>query len=139
MKKIIITLIVIISIALTAFSQDVITKKSGEDIHSKIIEVNQTEVKYKKFDNAEGPTFTITKTDILMIRYENGTNEVFNQQDSQLTTQDLRMKAKRDAKMNYKGKKSGAGWTAATTLVFTPLLGAIPAAEIGRASCRERV
>ncbi|HOO85189.1 MAG TPA: hypothetical protein PLS94_11520, partial [Prolixibacteraceae bacterium] len=50
-----------------------------------------------------------------------------NQTDSQLDVQDLRMKGKRDAKMNYKGKKSGAGWTAATTILFTPLLGAIPA------------
>jgi hypothetical protein len=38
------------------------------------------------------------------------------------------MKGKRDAEMNYKGKKSGAGWTAATTVLFSPIIGVIPAA-----------
>lgn len=127
MNKIIVTLIAIVSVLHGAFSQDVITKKTGDDIQAKIIEVSQTEVKYKKFDNADGPTFTIAKSDILMVRYENGTNDVFNQADSQIDVQELRMKGKRDAKMNYKGKKTGAGWTAATTIVFTPLVGAIPA------------
>lgn len=127
MKKIIVTFIAIVSLSIAVFSQDVITKKTGDDVQVKIIEVNQNELKYKQFDNADGPTFTIAKSDILMVRYENGTSDVFNQSDSQLDVSDLRMKGKRDAKMNYKGKKTGAGWTAATTIVLTPLVGAIPA------------
>jgi hypothetical protein len=107
MKKIIVTFIAIVSLSIAVFSQDVITKKTGDDVQVKIIEVNQNELKYKQFDNADGPTFTIAKSDILMVRYENGTSDVFNQSDSQLDVSDLRMKGKRDAKMNYKGKKTG--------------------------------
>lgn len=60
------------------FSQDVITKKTGEDINSKVIEIGINEVRYKKFENIEGPTYSMLKSDILMIRYENGTKEIFN-------------------------------------------------------------
>lgn len=133
MTKSIFTLLAFIAISVTAFSQDVITQKTGEDIQAKILEVNQTEIKYKKFDNQNGPMFTLLKSDVLMIRYENGTKDIFNQTEEVKTntnasTEDMRMKGKRDSEMNYTGKKSGAGWTAATTILFSPLIGVIPAA-----------
>ena len=133
MTKSIFTLLAFIAISVTAFSQDVITQKTGEDIQAKILEVNQTEIKYKKFDNQNGPTFTLLKSDVLMIRYENGTKDIFNQTEEvkinpNASTEDMRMKGKRDSEMNYTGKKSGAGWTAATTILFSPLIGVIPAA-----------
>jgi hypothetical protein len=61
------------------FSQDVLTKKSGDDILAKVLEETSTEVKYKKFDNQSGPTFTILKSELLMVRYENGTKDLFNE------------------------------------------------------------
>lgn len=133
MTKSIFTLLAFISISITAFSQDVITQKSWEDIQAKILEINQTDVKYKKFDNQNGPAFTLLKSDILMIRYENGTKDIFNQTEevkaeSKTSNEDMRMKGKKDSEMNYKGKKSGAGWTAATTVLFSPIIGVIPAA-----------
>jgi len=133
MTKSIFTLLAFIAINITAFSQDVITQNTGEDIQAKILEVNQTEIKYKKFDNQTGPTFNVLKSDVLMIRYENGTKDIFNQTkevkaESKTSNEDMRMKGKRDSEMNYKGKKSGAGWTAATTILFSPLIGVIPAA-----------
>ena len=60
------------------FSQDVITKKDGIDINAKITEITINEVKYKKHSNLEGPSYTISKNEILMIRYENGEKEIFN-------------------------------------------------------------
>lgn len=111
----------------SVYSQDVITKKSGEDIQSKVLEVTTSEVKYKKFDNQSGPTFTILKSEILMIRYENGSKDVFNETNSS-TNSDLCMQGQQDSKQNYTGKKSGAGWTCATTILFSPLIGVIPGA-----------
>lgn len=133
MTKSIFTLLAFIAICVTAFSQDVITQKTGEDIQARILEVNLTEIKYKKFDNQNGPTFTLLKSDVLLIRYENGTKDIFNQTqevktNAKASTEDMRMKGKRDSEMNYRGKKSGAGWTAATTILFSPLIGVIPAA-----------
>ena len=64
--------------AYPAFAQDIITKKDGTDIQAKILEVTPGEVKYKKFNNPDGPVFTMLKSEILLVRYENGENEVFN-------------------------------------------------------------
>jgi hypothetical protein len=133
MTKSIFTFMALMAISITGFSQDVITQKSGEDIQAKILEVNQTEIKYKKFDNQNGPTFTLLKSDVLMIRYENGTKDIFTQteevkKNAKTSNEDMRMKGKRDSQMNYTGRKSGAGWTAATTILFSPLIGVIPAA-----------
>lgn len=66
--------------AMCVQAQDVITKRNGEDIQAKIIEVNPTEIKYKAADNPDGPVFVILKDDVLMVRYSNGKNEVFEQQ-----------------------------------------------------------
>ena len=44
---------------------------------AKISEVGTSDVKYKKFDNLTGPTFTTAKTDLFMIKYANGTKDVF--------------------------------------------------------------
>ena len=63
-----------------AYSQDLITTKKGEDIQTKVLEINTTEVKYKKADNLEGPIYTILKSDILIIRYANGTKDIFNEE-----------------------------------------------------------
>lgn len=60
-----------------AFAQDLITKKDGTDIEAKILEVSNTELKYKKLDNMDGPVFTIPTSEVLIVRYSNGTNQVF--------------------------------------------------------------
>ena len=50
------------------FAQDVISKKNGEDVYSKVLEVTQTEIKYKKFENENRPIYTILIKDVLKIR-----------------------------------------------------------------------
>lgn len=65
-----------------ANAQDFITKKNGEDIKAKVLEVTPNEVKYKLYDEPNGVTYTTKKSELLMIRYESGRNEVFNQQSS---------------------------------------------------------
>jgi len=137
MKKIGIVLLLafLLGINLNGFAQDVITKKDGTDISAKILEVTTSEVKYKKFDNLTGPTFSLLKNDILMIRYENGTKDIFGgtstSTSSSVTssnTGELCMQAKKDAVRYYTGKNSGAGWVWATTILFSPIIGVIPAA-----------
>jgi hypothetical protein len=58
-------------------AQDVIVLHDGSTILSKVSEVGVNEVKYKKFANQEGPTYTILKSDILRINYENGDKDKF--------------------------------------------------------------
>lgn len=41
-------------------------------IETKILEVNADEIKYKKFDYLDGPTFIIKKSELAKIEFENG-------------------------------------------------------------------
>ena len=77
MKKLFLSVLLALACVLTALAQDIITTKDGNDIEAKILEVNKTEVKYKKFNNLDGPVFTMAKSDILIVRYENGEKEIF--------------------------------------------------------------
>lgn len=128
MKKIILIAICLSSSFIT-FSQDILTKKNGEDIKVKVIEINQTDIKYKKSDNPSGPTFVISKSEVLMLRYEDGTKDMFNEVSNTNNTNnsDMQSRGKEDAIMNYKGKNSGAGGTAVTVVLTSPLIGLIPA------------
>jgi hypothetical protein len=116
------------------FAQDIIIKVNGEEIKSKILEVNQGEIKYKVFDYQSGPSYTVSKSEIFMIRYENGSKDIFNNAKekkdsivSVMPSEEMRTKAKQDAITYYLGKNSGAAWTMATTIVTSPILGLIPA------------
>jgi len=81
MKKLLNSLVIITLciISISTNAQDLITKKDGTDISAKVLEVTITEIKYKKFENLSGPIFTMLKSDVLMIRYENGTKDIFNE------------------------------------------------------------
>lgn len=72
MKKALVSLIILCTYAMAVYAQDVIVKKDGSTILSKILEVNPNDVKYKKFSNPNGPTYTIIKSEIMSINYENG-------------------------------------------------------------------
>ena len=79
MKRVIIFSLLIFFLATLSFSQDIIKQVNGSVVQSKILEVGQTEVKYKRFDNPDGPTYTILKSDIQNITYQNGTVDLFNE------------------------------------------------------------
>ena len=68
--------------AATVFAQDIITLKNGDDIQALVQEIGTDEVKYKKFDNPNGPNYTLKKSEIFMIRYENGSKDVFTKQET---------------------------------------------------------
>jgi hypothetical protein len=114
-----------------SFSQDIITTKAGEDILAKISEVGHTEIKYRKFDNPDGPMFTLLRSDVLMIRYENGTKDVFNDEPKPATVSpapnaNLYLQGQMDASTYYEGYK-GAGTGTLLVSLLSPLAGLIPA------------
>ena len=77
MKKTI-SILLFLCVSLVGMAQDVIVKKDGSTILAKVLEVTSTEVKYKKHTNLEGPTYTVSKTEIQSINYENGEKDVFD-------------------------------------------------------------
>jgi hypothetical protein len=68
---------ILISLTSIGFSQDVIFLKNGDEIKSKVLEVTTDEVKYKKWENIDGPSYSSLKSDVFMIKYLNGTKDVF--------------------------------------------------------------
>ena len=59
------------------FAQDVIVRKDGSTILSKVIEVGISEIKYKKYSNLNGPIITIPKSAVIAVNYENGERDSF--------------------------------------------------------------
>lgn len=77
MKKLFVICSLLFSLAGSMMAQDIITTKEGKEIQAKVLEINQTEIKYLDFENQDGPTYVLNKADVVLIRYQNGKNEVF--------------------------------------------------------------
>lgn len=56
----------------TALAQDIIIKQDASEIKAHIEEVNDELIKYRRYSNPTGPLYSIRKTEVFMIRYENG-------------------------------------------------------------------
>jgi hypothetical protein len=83
MKKISLLLLFLLScLAFRSFSQDVLYKTDGTKEQVKITMVTNDEIQYKKFNNPEGPVYSIPKKDLLMITYENGDFEMIKSVDN---------------------------------------------------------
>ena len=77
MKKIALFLVAVIGFGIIATAQDVIITTEGKKINSKVIEVNENDIRYILFDNPSGPTYFMKKSEIASILYENGYVDVF--------------------------------------------------------------
>lgn len=66
---------------------DVIITTKSEKLDVKIMEVSSTEIRYKKMNNLQGPTFVISTNDVNTILYENGEVQVIEHKAAQPTQQ----------------------------------------------------
>lgn len=107
-----------------AYSQDTITKKNGEDLLAKVIEVGQNEIKYRQFNNLEGPIYSILKSDVLLLHYENGQKDVFAEKSIKIENHNSL--GQMDASKHYRGYK-GAGTGTLVASLVSPLIGLVPA------------
>lgn len=57
--------------SLASYSQDIIRTKS-DTIRAKVVEIGIDEIKYKDYNNLEGPVIVIAKNHVYEITYENG-------------------------------------------------------------------
>ena len=76
MKKIYFCLPAILTSVLQLSAQDIITKCNGEEIEAKVAEIGDTQIKYRKYENAQGPLYTLPASEVFLIRFEDGTREV---------------------------------------------------------------
>lgn len=78
MQRLILILAILTSSLLKA--QDLIIMNNGDEIEAIVVEVGITEVTYHKFDYQDGPSYVVSKEDIFMIKYNNGSKDVFRNQ-----------------------------------------------------------
>ena len=62
----------------TIRAQDIIYLNNGSKFEATVKEISASEIKYKNFTNPDGPTYVITKGDVLFIEYKNGVIDIIN-------------------------------------------------------------
>jgi len=141
---------IILAYVQTLFSQDIVYLNNGTEIKAKIIEITSETVKYKRFEQLDGPIRNILLPEVLMIIYEDGTHEVFQKEEkntnqtlrqdellpfrepagaflAQTNNQDFCFQGQRDASTYYTGYREAATWTSAATILGGVIIGIIPA------------
>jgi hypothetical protein len=119
-------------------AQDIITTRSGDDIKAKVAEIGLNDIKYKRWESLDGPIVVIAKEKVLLIRYEDGTKEIFEQVESTtasgnngsvpgLAGKELYKQGASDATRYYQNYKSASVVTLVTSILVGPVFGLIPA------------
>lgn len=76
MKKIILFFLITL-FTTQLFSQDKIYKLKGAVINAKVIEIGTDEIKYKLFENPDGPVYVVDKSTLSKIEFANGKVEKY--------------------------------------------------------------
>lgn len=141
MRKLTLFIALMISLNISSHAQDLIIKRNTDEIPAKVLEVSPTEIKYKQTDHLDGPTYVIPKSEVFMIRYSNGTNEIFYAENSEPVTMpksqteeiilipssaDLYTQGLADASRYYTGYKASST-TVLLVGLLSPILGLVPA------------
>ena len=122
MKKLVFLLFLVFN--LISFSQDKLIYKDGKEELVKVLEISKTELKFKKMDNVDGPTFVCLKMDLVSVQFQNGTIESFSDEMTNLNDQDLlKYTAIKDARRYYRDYKTGMGVTMLSAVFLTPIGG----------------
>ncbi len=90
---------------------DLISFRNGNELKGKVLEINETQIKYKRCDNIDGPMMIVNKNDIAFIKYANGQSETF-------------VKDPAEVKKNNPNAKLQMHPLALASVIFTIALGA---------------
>lgn len=77
MHKTVTTLALALLFTLCATAQDLITKRTGEDIMVKVTEIDSPVIKYKLLDALDGPAYVIRTSEIFSIKFFGGKKIVY--------------------------------------------------------------
>ena len=77
MKKYLLSFVAVALFATYGFSQDIIRLKNGQSLETKIIEVGDESIRYKKFNFQDGPDRVVKIEKVSSVTYSNGETESF--------------------------------------------------------------
>ncbi len=81
MKRLFVLMMLSLATVFTVCAQDIIIKINGEEILSKVEEVGELSIKYRKFTNMNGPLYSISRKDVSEIHYESGDKDIITRPD----------------------------------------------------------
>ena len=114
--------------AQVAIAQDVIVKINGDEIKVNVQEITITDIFYLSADTTDTLNHKLAKSEVFMIRFANGTKEIFtanlaSETAERTTIVDPAMmyqKGRQDARLHYNGNGAMLG-SAATVLLAGPV------------------
>jgi hypothetical protein len=77
MKKLLVLFSFLLSSSLFVRAQDTLVKMTGERLLVKVLEVNTTDIRYKRFNLLDGPLYSTYKSDVRYIVYSDGVKEIY--------------------------------------------------------------
>ncbi|WP_162055207.1 hypothetical protein [Pontibacter pamirensis] len=119
-------LIMLTLVLQNALAQDYILKVNGDEIPARVLEITLEEILYHQPDSSAAAVLRLPKKEVFMIRFENGTKEVFTENlpgnevvtAQALSPDQLYLLGKRDAIQYYKG--NGVLWGSAASALIVP-------------------
>ena len=78
--KLVIAAIALVFAPIVAKAQDIITKTDETTISARVIEIGETTITYRAWDNLEGPVYKVSRSTVSKITFENGKIEYFSAQ-----------------------------------------------------------
>ena len=72
-------------LSFSGWSQDAIIKRDGTKMLVKVVEITATTIKYRNFDQPDGPLRNVAINDVEEIIYNDGSWEKFNKNESPVT------------------------------------------------------
>ena len=77
-KKQLLSALFILVVSCTCFAQDIIITKDSKKINAKVLRIGEDNIRYKDYNDQEGPSYSILKKDVSSILYASGEVETFN-------------------------------------------------------------
>tara|TARA_B110000196_G_C21133414_1_gene659728 strand:- start:634 stop:1158 length:525 start_codon:yes stop_codon:yes gene_type:complete len=65
---------------------DNIILRDGNEISAQIVEITPDMIKYKKCSDIDGPIISMYKSDVMMVRYKDGSKDIFKNEQANVST-----------------------------------------------------
>ena len=92
MKKLILFFVFVFFI-LSARSQDIIVFNDASEIETKVTDITDKTISYIKWNNPDGPKYTVNKSEVFYVKYSNGEKEVFKNNKKQSNNINIRLQS----------------------------------------------
>lgn len=86
MKKTILLCILFLMVSQLTRAQDIIILNNGDLIKSEVLEIDLSKIRYKRFDQKNGPIYSLQKARVFAIHYADGTKDIYGKSEQAVAT-----------------------------------------------------